>query len=232
MISKDLPDYAAREWGGFLAPVTQLSMSGQNGGTPLVRHEKLLYNFDAICDALFYQQKSKRPPSVDALDISPQVVRLVEFKSGFRPKISRENFDKEKGSCKALGDVCTDYWKLFSKLKASHDNELLNSIRAKAVESLLTLEKQVFPLCKDLPRHISVFYVVVIDVEPTDKIEDILGDLGTKKQLDNTSNSLVRIKQSLSRLVGIQDAAQNIYCYDTVEVLSSQEYTERLSRDT
>ncbi len=232
MISKDLPAYATQEWGKFTAPVTELSRGCKGGSAPLVQHEKQLYNFDAICDDLFSRQKTKKPSSADAIDVSPRVVRLVEFKSGFRPKIGKENFVEERGACEATGQVCQEYWKLFSELRNVQTRELYDSLRAKAVESLFTLEKRVLPLCKDSSKPIRVFYVVVIDVDPTDKTVDILTALATPERTDHTSNFLGRIRNALSRLVNIQDDAGNSYCYDAVEVLSPQEYIDYLSRHT
>lgn len=232
MITKDFSAYAKREWSDCLTPVTQLSGNHRNGGEPLVRHEAELYDFDKICDALFAKQKAKKPTSADALDISSKVVRLVEFKSGFRDKIGKENFDKEKAKCEAIGGICEDYWKLYSKLRKAQTHELYDSIRAKALEGLFTLEKQILPLCEDSPCPIRLFYVVVIDANPTDKMEDILTDLGTQKQPDKTTNPLTRIHNALNRLTGIQDASGNTYSYDEIEVLSPEEYAASLDRRT
>lgn len=227
MIKKDLPTYALEKWARYLLPVTKLSLSHQRGSIPMVQHEKEMYNFDAICDDLFSKQNHKRPSSADALDISSQVIRLVEFKSGFRPKISRENFDSEKGRCEVSGQVCEEYWKLFFKLQDFQTRELFDSLRAKAVESMLTLEKQILPLCEDASHPIRILYVVVIDADPVDQMENILDELGTQPK--QATNVFSGIRKALSRLVNIQDATGNTYCYDEVEVFSPKEYVTRLS---
>ena len=232
MITKNLPAYAGQKWADCLASVTLLSGNHRNGGDPLVEHEKELYDFDKICEALFKEQKAKKPTSADALDVSPKVVRVVEFKSGFQDKISRENFDKEKAKCDVTGQLCEECWKLRSALRKAQTNELYDSIRAKALESLLTLEKKVLPLCADSPRPIKLFYVVVIDADPTDKMEDILADLGTRKRPDKTTNLLNQVHCALSRLVGVRDADKNTYCYDEVEVFTPQKYKALLDRRT
>lgn len=232
MIAKDLSAYAQREWSDLMLPVTQLSKRGGKDGKPLVRHEKRLYNFDDICTTLFSAQRGKKPASADALDFFPKSVQLVEFKSGFRPKISKENFDQEKGSCKEKGGVCEEYWKLFSKLQKAQRRGLYDSIRAKAVESFLTLEKQVLPHCADLDEPIQVLYVVVIDVDPMESMQDILTDLATPQLAKRSDNILTDIKNALKKLTNITDVHGNIYCYDGVQVLSPREYTDLLSRHT
>lgn len=52
MMVKDVAKYAEDNWGSYLAPITEISHSGNARG-PLVISEKAIYNFDAICQAIF-----------------------------------------------------------------------------------------------------------------------------------------------------------------------------------
>ncbi len=225
MITKDLAAYAAENWGEFLSPVTELSVDPSNHRS-LVKCDKQLYNFDKICGSLFPEKK--KPTSADGIEITPRRVRLIEFKSGFRRKITRENFSEEQGRCDSTNQVCEKYWELFFKHQDTETHELLLYIRAKAVESFLTLEKQIFPLCPDSSQPKQLLFVAVIDADPVDAIEDIQLGLGTGQRANN-SNALTKVRSALTRLVGIKDANGGAYCYDAVEVFSSQEYKALLS---
>lgn len=57
------------------------------------------------------------------------------------------------------------------------NDELVASIRTKAIESYITLEKHVFPLCRDSDGQKRLRYVAVIDADSVDGIEDTLADL-------------------------------------------------------
>ncbi len=224
MIQKDLSAYAAANWSRFLAPVTELSKGHQNQ-VPLVEHSAQLYSFDDICSALFSGKNV--PTSADGIEITDKSVRFIEFKSGFRKKISRHNnFDEEKACCKAIQAVCTEYWDLFFNKQKKETNELIASIRFKALESYLTLEKQLLPHCPDAPEPIPVIFTAVIDGEAVENAMDALAELSGKRVTKNTS--IARVRKALSRLAGIQDADGNVYCYDKIEVLSARDYENQL----
>jgi len=174
-----------------------------------------MYDFDGICDSIF--PKGRKPTSADGIDIDPRVVRFVEFKSGFQKKITKYNFDQEKACCEKTGEYCEDYWNLFFKNRSEETAELIASIRFKALESYLTLEKQFLPHCQDSEKPVKLIFVVVIDGDPVDGLEDDLAELAGQKS--GTNNILSTIRNSLSRLVNVQDAQGNIYCYDAIEVI-------------
>lgn len=225
MIQKDLSTYAATNWSGFLAPVTELSKEHQNQ-VPLVEHSAQLYSFDDICSALFSGKNV--PTSADGIEITDKSVRFVEFKSGFRKKISRRNFDEEKACCEAIQAVCNEYWNLFFKNQEKETSELIASIRFKALESYLTLEKQLLPHCPDAPQPIPVIFTAVIDGDAIENMVDTLTELSGKRGTKNTS--IAKVRKALNRLAGLQDADGNVYCYDKIEVLSARDYKNQLQQ--
>lgn len=221
MITKDLPALAS-DWGSYLTAVTELSKDKRTG-KPLVESEKLLYDFDTICGLLF--SEDKKPASADGLEITSREVRLIEFKSGFRKKITRENFNEEEGRCDTTGEVCEKYWKLFSKKQAKETAELLSSIHFKAMESYLTLEKLLSP-CQDTGRPLRLVLIVVADVDAVDGMVDILSDLSKRTQESQTS--LQQIRSSLKKYAQA-DKRGDVYCYDRIEVLTPAQYASRIN---
>ena len=223
MIWKDLQSYGSAHWGKYLTPVTQLSKSGP-GNKPLVKSAAQMYSYDDICAGLFPPEKV--PTSADGIEITDRSVRFIEFKSGFKKKITKYNFEEEKGRCKAAQTVCKDYWDLFFKKQEKETNELIASIRFKALESYLTMEKQLLPCCQDIPKPISVTFTAVIDGDAVENMVDTLAGLSGKREVSDTS--FARVKKALSRLECLQDAEGNTYCYDKIEVLSAQDYENQL----
>ena len=131
MISKDVKSYADSNWGHFLSPITDLSKS--ETGVSLVSSLNQLYNFDDISKSLY--APGKAPTSVDGLDVSAAAVKLVEFKSGFKQRITKHNFDPAQGLCKDANKVCEEYWTLFFQNRKTNIQDVISAIRFKAIES-------------------------------------------------------------------------------------------------
>lgn len=222
MFTKDVQSYATDNWRQFLKPISELSKTGK--GTSLVESSEELYSFDDICKS-FYKNK-KVPTSADALRVTNRTVEFVEFKSGFEQKISKNNFDLGKGTCTILNDICKDFWSCFSKLQKANRKELIYAIRIKALESYITLEKQILPLCQDTTADVKLKLIVVIDVDAVDSMEDTLSDLAVKEPPEG--NSISDVRKALLRLTNLHDADDNTYLYDCIEVLSAQDYLNKL----
>lgn len=222
MFTKDVQSYATDNWRQFLKPISELSKTGK--GTSLVESSEELYSFDDICKS-FYKNK-KVPTSADALRVTNRTVEFVEFKSGFEQKISKNNFDLGKGTCTIINDICKDFWSCFSKLQKANRKELIYAIRIKALESYITLEKQILPLCQDTTADVKLKLIVVIDVDAVDSMEDTLSDLAVKEPPEG--NSISDVRKALLRLTNLRDAENNPYLYDCIEVLSAQDYLNKL----
>ena len=224
MITKDLKAYVVSNWSEFKSPITEISKS--DIGVSLVKSPINIYNFDNICQTL-YQGKNV-PTSTDGIDVCGKAVELVEFKSGFKQRITKNNFDPAKCKCPDpnIDRVCEDYWQLFLKNQKVNIKALISSIRYKAFESYITLEKRVFPLCEDIDKPVALKLVVVIDADDVDSFEDTYSELAG--DFDAAENSFSDIKKALLRLKIQQDAKGNDYYYDSIEVLSVQDYLNRL----
>lgn len=224
LITKDVQAYAISNWGKYLSPVTELSK--RDNGISLVQSSVQLYNFDDICKSLFAE--GKVPTSADGLNFNNLTVELVEYKSGFKQRITKYNFNSQKGRCQYSNMVCNDYWKLFFKNQQTNISELISSIRNKAVESYITLEKKVFPLCQNIDSSMQLKLIVVIDEDEIDSIEDTYSELaGNTVAKDNHFSA---IKSALRRLIKQNDACGNAYFYDCIEVLSVQDYLNKIKQ--
>lgn len=229
MIKKDVQAYAISNWESHLGSISELSKNNQ--GISLVESSIKLYNFDSVCKSLF--EPDTMPTSTDGLSFSSGTIELIEFKSGFKQRITKYNFNPEEGKCIHKGQVCKDYWNLFFKNQDLKISQLISSIRFKAIESYITLEKRVFPLCQDVVTPISLKLLVVIDEDGIDSIEDIYSELAGNTDTENTvakHNPLSAIRSALRRLKNLHDANNNDYLYDCIEVLSVQDYLNKLNQ--
>jgi hypothetical protein len=107
---------------------------------------------------------------------------------------------------------------------------LIAAIRLKAIESYITIEKQVLPLCitSKTQKPLRIIFTVVIDEDGIDSMEETLAELaGVKTVRDNYFFS---IKQALSRLNKQTSMDGSTYYYDAIEVLSAQDYSNQLKR--
>lgn len=190
----------------------------------MVTGDELLFHFDKISEALYTQGKA--PTSADGLEVTSRGVEFIEFKSGFKRKITKNNFDEKQGWCEDGKKVCAWYWDLFFKEQEKEIAELISSIRFKAIESYITLEKHVFPKCQHSGVHIPLKFVVVIDEDEIDNMEDTLA--GLAGEADVKDNHFSAIRSALRRLTGQRDTDGNEYYYDSIEVLSARDYSNHL----
>lgn len=229
MVTKNLPQYATERWGDYIVSVTEASKS--QSGTALVTSDANIYCFDAICKSLFPGQDIST--SADGLQFPKGNVELVEFKSGFSRRITKDKFNPSEGLCDKLTEfgvehVCDYYWNLFWKLQDKERHELIESIRLKAIESFMLLEKHIFPACEEHEngRTSQLVFTVVVDEDGVDGIEDTLAELAQVET--KTNNCLTSIRQALNRLVNRRDASGSPYFYDRVEVLSAKDFANRI----
>lgn len=227
MVTKNLPQYATEKWEDYIISVTEASKS--QSGTPLVTSDADIYCFDGICKDLF--QGRDASTSADGLRFRNGNIELVEFKSGFKQRVTKEKFDPEVGACKKTNppSICEDYWNTFWDLQSKKRTELIESIKLKAIESYIVLEKHVFPKCANWEdgKKSQLILTVVVDEDGVDGIEDILAEAAeTDLQTDNCLSS---IRQSLKRLVKRQDANGDSYFYDHIQVFSAKDFVNYIS---
>lgn len=220
MVMKDLQSYASGNWAAHMASITKISKIG-NSRCSLVNNSTMIYNFDGICKSMF---PAETPSSVDGLSIRGNSIELIEFKSGFKQKITKETLDPKKSLCEKTRAYCQDYWDLFFENQDRKKAELTSSIRSKAIESYITLEKHIFPCCSDITNRkpIKIELIIVIDEDEIDSMEDTLAELSEPgKDIDNC---IASIRQSLKRLNNRTDARGSTYYYDNIKVMSAYEF--------
>lgn len=141
MTISELEAYFNQNWNEkeFRGTVTKLSKSDK--GTSLVKSNFEMFNFDAIIRSIY---KSDEPSSADAIFFSKGNLHLVEFKTGFYQKVRkrRSDFNEEIAKCKHLGAICDDYWKQFTERQDKEIEILLDSLKLKAIETYIFLEKK------------------------------------------------------------------------------------------
>lgn len=216
MIYTEINSYISSQYLGYKETISEISKS--SGGKILVKDHRKIYNFDSIVDELCAKNK---PASADGLLIGDKCILFIEFKTGFKKKITEKSFDQSKLLCPYdENKICEPYGKILLKKHKLERHELLDSIHLKAVESYIMLEKQLLPHGAKLKgTNIKLMYCVVID-DYNDSEEDMLYDMTNKKSEDNIITS---VKQSLRRYKGCYDANQNSYYYDDIKVFSPYE---------
>lgn len=229
MTKRDLLGYLNSNFTEFKQQITILSKKDEIHGSLVLSTDKM-YNFDEISKAVY--STSSCPTSTDCICATADQIILVEFKSGFKQRITKDSFNVKEGTCKKITDeeyLCKDYWNLFWKNQKHEREILLDSLKLKAIESYITLEKQILPRCEEIndSKLIPIKYIVVIDEGGIDEMENILGDLAQKSP--NSNNTFSEIKNSLSRYLKRQDCASNEYFYSEILVMSVSEFLHKIN---
>ena len=213
MTINDLEIYFNKTWNGkdFRGTVTKLSKPKK--GSPLVKSNFEMFDFDAI---MRFVSKPEQPSSVDGVYFSNGNLHLVEFKTGFYQKIrkGRFDFDEEEAKCPHIKSICDDYWKQFTDRQDREIDILYDSLKLKALETYLFLEKKIgFIKNKSAPGR--VILSIVIDVNGIDGLEAGLSELA------DGNDSIDNVKKSMHRFKNQRDINDNIYCYDEINVYSN-----------
>lgn len=219
----ELSEYAKEHWSQFRQRIAYIS---QNRATdePLVQSDVLIYDFDEIVETLFDERN--KPSSADGLFWTPHKIVFVEFKSGFYKKITKDNLNPEKAKCDYSGEFCKDYWKLFFDKQKKETNELIDSIKLKAVESYIIWEKNIAPVFS-LPIQCDIEFIAVIDGNSEDGIEDALAELSNQGVSDN---SCYRVRNALKRFLNRKDLSGGSYYYSNIQVMTPKEFEVYINR--
>lgn len=219
MTSKNLYKHITDSFPADLKTISELSKS--SAGKSLVNNEKKLYDYDSITKKVYHEIKV--PSSADALLVTDRQILLTEYKSGFKRHISKKTLDYSQLTCPDdPSKICHPYADLLVDKGNLECDELLDSLKFKALESYITLEKKLFPLCNDNPNNkkTKLIYSVVID-DYVDSMEDTLTELASTS---SDTNSFSNIRNSLSRFVGLSDTTDEDYYYDEIKVFNPHEY--------
>jgi len=228
MIKKDFGKYLHDNFSESLSTINEVSKDS-NSNISLVKNETKVFNFDTITQNLFVDSDCT-PTSVDAISIKGKDINLIEFKTGFKKKISKENRDKNKSKCERINEICEDYWDIFFKKQDIESKELITSIKFKSIESYITLEKKLFPKCIESDVNYNLNLVIVIDEDNVDSMEDTLICLSGNPSHLEKNNVYARIKKSLNRVKLQKDVNNKDYYYDKIDVYSAYEYHKLLEK--
>ena len=227
MINKNVLAKAVSDWSGYKEPVSNLSK--RENKPSLVDSDFVMFNFDRITKDI--HDAAKCPTSVDALYVSERALDFVEFKSGFKRRITKDTLTKEIARCKHMIDKefeCDDYWELFWK-NQNHEKEiLLRGLKLKAIESYNTLERKILRECPQTANNanVKVKLTFVIDEIGIENMESSLGELAGKPT--TTTNCFTILKESLKRLAVQKDVEGNDYHYDSIDVISVVDFLNRV----
>lgn len=162
-----------------------------------------IYSFDDITKEIYKKYEKELPSSCDALIIHNKKIILTEFKSGFNKRIDTKNLDPEKSKCKEAQKKCDSYWNCFEKLQNKEREILIENIKIKLLESIITLSQ----IYKDKLLDYDLFLYIVID-EPSDKFitamygnEISRSSNNTEIQSNSEKNYYLIIKNALNRFI-------------------------------
>ena len=221
MTTRNLEQFAIMNWSEHIRSVKKISEN--TNGVSLVDSDTKIFSFDEIVKCTFPHRDL--PTSADGIDFKKDEIYVVEFKSGFKQKITKDKFDESKAKCDITKKVCGDYWGVFWENQSLKKDQLIDSIKLKAIESYMILEKHYFPQCS-CDKEKKLVFIAVIDEDGVDGIEDSMAEVaGVEVKSENCFKS---IKQALNRLTNRSDINGSTYLYDKVLVKSVVEYKKTL----
>lgn len=197
--------------------VLSKAQKGDPNSVPLVDSNEKIYDFDELTKEL--SGRSLLPTSVDGVIVSNNIVYFIEFKQGFKKKITKENFDKEKMTCKDDETFfCHFYKDVFFKNKDLETKDLKSSLLLKAAESYTLFEKKILPQCNTIEKKIKLNLIVVMDGNADEELEF---KFGGKQQ----SNVFYNVQESLKSHFSLQkDQNGNDFYYDCIEVHTANSF--------
>lgn len=243
MFKKDIESYVAGKWQDdkYIRPISEVSKPKSGSDIekiPLVDRCEKIFDFDKISENI---HKKNKPQSVDGLFFCKNTAYFVEFKTGFKSKITKNNFNKEKALCYRDQSVCDEFEKMYTNRRKKETDELKSSVRFKAVESYITFEKQILPLCNDVLQKNKIVLIVVIDEDGIDQAQSHLWDVcekytPPKKEKEKSNNCFDSLSSSLQLYIGKQDKQSPPvgYFYDDIMVFSAkgfEKFFDELSPD-
>ena len=184
---------------------------------PLVDSNEKLYDFDELTKKL--SGRHSLPASVDGVIVSNNILYFIEFKQGFKKRITKENFDKAKMTCKDDDTFfCHFYKKVFFENKDLETKDLKSSLLLKAAESYTLFEKKILPQCNVTEKKIKLNLIVVMDGNADEELEFESG--GTQQ-----SNVFYSVQESLKSHFSLQkDQNGEDFYYDRIEVYSANSF--------
>ena len=204
--------------------------------TSLVQCDKKAYSFDKLADLYLGETCSQKLCSADALYIEQGTqndkLYIIEFKTGFKDKISADNFDEEKMTCKQLDPprLCEDYKKLFFENRDIKKEVLKASLHKKAAESYILLCHSLLPQCDKAQKHYQLIFAAVVDDVNNAPIEAIERVYDGLTEPEKSNNPITETKISLEKYM-VKDASGYPTLYDRTFVWSAEDFYERIGKN-
>lgn len=227
MIKKDFQRYATQTWqdDSYIKSLSEISRPGSKKA-PLIDRSEKVYCFDSICNEIYPENK---PTSADGLFFCNNTAYFVEFKTGYKKIITKDNYCIEQAKCPSNNSTCQEHQKWFFALQNKETEELNQSIKFKAIESYITLEKQILPLCESNGKKFFIKFYVVIDADDTiEHYENILFGLSENHKPTKTekSNIISKLENSLCnyKLKKDKNSPENDYFYDEIKIMTAREF--------
>ncbi len=211
MTTKCIVQHLEENWANetYLAPISVISSPDRDSteneestrtvpASPLVDSEIRILDFDKITRALYPKD---HPTSADGIFLTRNSkgkinkLYLVEFKGGFFNKTPKEAAE-------------------YKKRRKSETDQLLDSIKSKAVHSYVTLEKQMLTRCADSSHKINLYFMVVIDSNGDDAY--------------NESGTVDSVKSALKHFNLKKDGEGNDYYYNEIMVKTANSFKKFL----
>lgn len=211
MTTKCIAEHLEKNWANenYLAPISVISSPDRDSteneestktvsSSPLVDSEIKILDFDKITRTLY---PKNYPTSADGIFLTRNSkgkinkLYLVEFKGGFYNKTPKKTAE-------------------YKKRRKSETDQLLYSIKSKAVHSYVTLEKRILTCCADSPHKINLCFMVVIDSGGDDAY--------------NESGALDSVKSALKHFNLQKDGKGNDYYYNEIIVKTAKSFKKFL----
>lgn len=219
-----LESYLEENYATFKESASVVAQSDKRAKN-LISSDHKLYNFDKISEAIY--STNSKSCSVDGLRVNDGFLEFIEFKTGFLRRLTRENWTPEIGTCDYKKGICDEYWKLYWKLDKKEREELIDSIKDKAIESFITYEKHIFLRLSEHDR-IPLRLIAVIDGNSIDEYEDVLASLAKKPT--TATNCVSCVRDALNKLRNRSDANDIPYFFDDIVVCTFRDFQEQLDK--
>lgn len=183
----------------------------------------------AICYDDLVKSYCKIAPlkSVDSIMVKGKNVFFIEFKTGFKQKINKGNFDKNKWFCEHKEEICEENMKRFIDYQKLSYKEQKRSLNLKAVESICFFNGIILPQCTLCDKEYNLVLIVVVDVSssPIDALQSMQNEMGGIETEDG--NTYKDINSSFNKLRPSNFNGDPIF-YDKIFVYSVEQFEELL----
>lgn len=196
--------------------------NGSNG--PLVDSAKKAICYDDIVKDYCRKTAVK---SVDSILIKDDNIYFIEFKTGFKQKINKGNFDENQWFCKCKDAVCEENMERFLNYQKLSYKEQKRSLNLKAVESICFFNGIIVPRCGASEKRYKLSLIIVVDVSysPIDALQQMQDSMGKIETDDD--NTYKDLNNSFDKLRPGNFNGESIF-YDEIFVYSTEQFKELL----